>query len=77
MTASLPLGITLIRLLQGYSKIDICSWCKKKKSIMYKKTLSVSASENLLHEGGLYRASTKAEEFEWLEKRILETVKKF
>lgn len=70
MTASLPLGISLLRLLQGYSKIDICSLCKKKQMIKYKG----SASENLLNEGGLYRTSSKAEEFEWLEKRILETV---
>ena len=73
MSASIPLVITLIRLIQGYVKIDIFGIFKGKRNKNVKS--KNPAGESLLHEGGLMRTMTKEQEFEWLEKRILETVR--
>jgi hypothetical protein len=76
MTCSIPLVITLLRIFQGYVRADFWNACKKKKN-------SKNGRESLLSEGGMTsnkpgagitRNLTKQQEFEWLERKILENV---
>jgi len=66
MTSSIPLVVALVRIWQGYAKFDIWKWCKKRK-VAY-------ARDSLMSEGGLGASLTRPDEFEWLEKKILENV---
>lgn len=58
--------ITILRLFQGYLKLDL--WNRMKRQVKPGKRDSLFSSKNKL------RNWTKTEKFEWLEKKVLETV---
>lgn len=74
MTCTVGFVQTVIRLIQGYARIDFknlcCRCCKRNKL-----GLINGPGESLINEGGLQRKMTKTQEFEWLEQRVLETVR--
>jgi hypothetical protein len=62
----------VLRLIQGHVKINFWNNRNNRKVKIAKETLEESVNDM---KTGLIRTMTKAEEFEWLEKKVLETVK--
>jgi hypothetical protein len=74
MTCSGSLVQIVFRLISGYVKIDLknfCRKCCKKNQVRAENRESLILSNEL----GLERKVTTAQEFEWLEQRVLETVR--
>jgi hypothetical protein len=76
MTCSGSLVQIVLRLISGYVKVDLKKFCKRccKKNQTSDRR---GNRESLLNDFGLVRQVTKAQEFEWLEQRVLETVSFF
>lgn len=70
MTVSANIFLCVIRILQGYMKIDIFSLCSKKQ----KQGKVKHFARDSLMPSELVRGDTKSDEFQWLEKSIMENV---
>ncbi len=73
MAASIPLALTLLRLFQGYIKINF--WNLFNKDRQNGILNEIDFNDPLVDKKEKIRqAMTQTEQFAWLEKRILETV---